>query len=64
MFIDGHKIDINTARVKEWVPNTHPKAPIGALQKVKFDNYLPGSKGYKRLPTPDELEFLKNVFSH
>ncbi len=42
VFKDGSKIDINAARVKEWVPNTHPKAPAGTLQKVKFENPLPG----------------------
>ena len=58
IFKDGSKIDINAARVKKWVPNNHPKAPAGALQKVKFENSLPGSKGYKRLPTREELNIL------
>jgi hypothetical protein len=47
-FKDGSKLDINAARVKEWVPNPHPNAPAGTLQKVKFDNFLPG---FKRLQT-------------
>ena len=58
IFKDGSKIDINAARVKEWIPNTHPKAPPGTLQKIKFPNSLPGSKGYKRLPTQRELDIL------
>jgi len=58
IFKDGSKIDINKARVKKWIPNTHPKAPAGTLQKVKFNNSLPGSKGYKRLPTQQELNIL------
>ena len=60
-FKDGSKIDINRTRVKEWVPNTHPNAPAGTLQKVKFDDSLPGSKGYKRKPTQSELDFLDNL---
>jgi hypothetical protein len=51
-------IDISPTRVKEFVPNTHPKAPPGTLDKVKFDNALPGSKGYKRPPTAEELRSL------
>ncbi|MBM2890535.1 hypothetical protein I4Q48_19150 [Leptospira interrogans] len=62
-FKDGSKIDINSARVKEWKPNEHPKAPEGALQKVKFEESLPGSKGYKRAPNQDEKNFLNNIFS-
>lgn len=61
IFKDGSKIDINAARVKEWVPNTHPKAPAGTLQKVKFENSLPGSKGYKREATQAEINYLKNL---
>ena len=60
IFKDGSKIDINAARVKQWVPNTHPKAPPGTLQKVKFPNSLPGTKGYKRLPTQQELDILNS----
>ena len=59
-FEDGSVIDINKARVKEWEPNKHPKAPPGTLQKKKFPDFLPGSKGYKRRPTNDEMEFLDN----
>ena len=59
-FDDGSKVDINEARVKEWEPNPHPKAPPGTLQKKKFPEPLPGSKGYKRRPTGDEMEFLDN----
>jgi len=53
---DGSVKDISPARVKEYVPNTHPKAPPGTLDKVKFENPLPGSKGYKREPTAEELK--------
>jgi hypothetical protein len=45
---DGSKTDITDDRVKEYTPNNHPKAPEGAMQKVKFENAQPGSKGYKR----------------
>ena len=58
---DGSIIDITPQRVKAFVPNTHPKAPSGALNRVKFDNAIPGSKGFKRLPTQQELDILKNV---
>jgi hypothetical protein len=61
IFKDGSKIDINGARVKQWTPNTHPSAPKGTLQKVKFDNSLPGTKGYKRTPTQSELNFLYSL---
>ena len=61
-FKDGSKIDINAVRVKEWTPNTHPNAPAGTLQKIKFDNSLPGTKGYKRTPTRDEIDFLNSNF--
>jgi hypothetical protein len=61
-FKDGSKIDITAARVKAWVPNTHPKAPAGTFQKVKFENFIIGSKGYKRLPTQYEIEFLNKLF--
>jgi hypothetical protein len=43
------------------VPNTHPNAPPGTLSRVKFDNAIPGSKGFKRLPTQQELDILKNA---
>lgn len=58
---DGSVKDISPARVKEYVPNTHPKAPPGTLDKVKFENPLPGSKGFKREPTAKELEILKDA---
>jgi hypothetical protein len=61
-FKNGNKMDINAARVKEWVPNLHPKAPKGTLSKVKFDDYLPGSKGYKRSPTSSEIDLLNSFF--
>lgn len=62
LFNDGSKMDITVARVKEWIPNVNPKAPVGTLQKVKFEKFLPGSKGYKRLPTLDEINFLDSIF--
>jgi RHS repeat-associated protein len=58
---DGSVKDISPARVKEYVPNTHPKAPPGTLDKVKFENPLPGSKGFKREPTAEELNVLKEA---
>jgi hypothetical protein len=62
LFKNGNKMDINAARVKEWVTNLHPDAPVGTYKKVKFDNFIPGSKGYKRVPTQGELDFLNNLF--
>ncbi|EHJ03934.1 RHS repeat-associated core domain-containing protein, partial [Marinobacter manganoxydans] len=58
---DGSVIDISPTRVKEFTPNTHPKAPPGSLQKTKFENSLPGSKGFKRAPTQQELDLLKDL---
>jgi len=58
-FPDKSVLDVSPDRVKEFVPNTHPKAPPGTLQKVPFENAQPGSKGYKRDPTPSDLEWLK-----
>ena len=58
---NGAVKDISPQRVKEYVPNTHPKAPSGALEKVKFPNAQPGSKGVKRDPTPEEVDILKNT---
>jgi hypothetical protein len=52
---DGSVKDVSRKRVKEYVPQTHPKAPPGSKQKVKFDNPLPGSKGYKREPTDEDI---------
>ena len=58
---DGSVIDISPKRVKEFVPNTNPNAPSGALNRVKFDNGIPGSKGFKRPPTQLELDILNNA---
>ncbi|MFH2122371.1 MAG: RHS repeat-associated core domain-containing protein [Pseudomonadota bacterium] len=57
---DGRIKDISPKRVKEYEPNNHPNSPPGIKQKVKFDNALPGSKGYKRAPTTNELKQLKH----
>ena len=57
---DGSVIDISTVRVKAYVPARSGYAPAGALHKVRFDDALPGSKGYKRLPTPEELALLRS----
>ncbi|WP_159466922.1 hypothetical protein [Dyadobacter sp. 3J3] len=62
LFKDGSKMVINAARVKEWIPNSHPNAPAGTLQKVKFEDFIPGSRGFKRAPTQDELDFLLKIF--
>lgn len=63
IFKDGSKIiDINATRVKEWIPKNHPNAPSGTLQKIKFEESLPGSKGYKRPPTTEEINFLNSLF--
>jgi hypothetical protein len=59
---DGSVLDITAKRVKEFVPNTHPNAPAGALQRVKFPNAQPGTKGFKRDPTADELRLLEETF--
>jgi hypothetical protein len=58
---DGSVIDISPARVKEYVPNMHPNAPEGALNQVKFPDALSGSKGYKRAPTLEELNYLRSL---
>ena len=58
---DNSVIDISPKRVKEFVPNTHPKAPPGAMSRVKYKNSLPNSKGYKRLPTKKEVVTLKKA---
>ena len=58
---DGSVIDISPTRVKEYVPNTHPNAPPGTLDRVKFPDALPGSKGYKRAPTLEELDILRGI---
>jgi len=59
--VDGSVIDITPSRVKEFVPHTHPNAPPGTLQRVRFNNAQPGSKGFKRNPTPDELKLLEQM---
>jgi hypothetical protein len=58
---DGSVVDISPQRVKEYVPNTHPNAPPGTLDRVRFPNAQPGSKGLKRDPTAEELEILRNL---
>jgi hypothetical protein len=58
---DGSVIDISPQRVKEYVPNTHQNAPPGALDRVRFPNAQPGSKGLKRDPTAEELEILRTL---
>jgi len=58
---DGSWKDISPNRVKEAVPNLHPKAPPDAIQRLKFDNPLPGTKGLKRTPTTDELKLLDTL---
>jgi hypothetical protein len=58
---DGSVIDITPSRVKEFTPVTDPRAPAGLLNQVKFPSdvpTLPGSKGYKRYPTAEELKVL------
>nr|WP_317200529.1 PAAR domain-containing protein [uncultured Psychrobacter sp.] len=58
---NGNVVDISRSRVKEYIPNNHPKAPPGVMQKRKFPNSLPGSKGYKRLPTNQEKKVLEHT---
>ena len=58
---DGSVIDITPTRVKEFTPNTNSQAPPGTLQRVKFPNALPGSKGFKRAPTVQELRLLEGL---
>ena len=48
---NGNIKDISKRRVKEYEPNTHPGIPKGTLNRVKFEDSLPKSKGFKRLPT-------------
>jgi RHS repeat-associated protein len=55
----GKLKDISPTRVKEWTPNTHPKAPQGALQRTRFENSQAGTKRLKRDPTPVEQQMLK-----
>jgi len=58
---DGSQSDITDERVKEYKPNNHPNAPKGTMQKVEFENPQPGSKGYKRDPSPKEKKLLDNA---
>jgi hypothetical protein len=58
---DGRILDISESRVKEYIPNSHPNAPEGILQKRTFDDALPNTKGYKRAPTQEELKLLENL---
>ncbi len=60
-FKNGNKKDISVKRVKESKPATHAKAPPGSMQKVKFKNALPHTKGLKRAPTPKELKLLEKL---
>jgi RHS repeat-associated protein len=55
---DGSVKDMSAQRVKEYVPKDHPSAPPGTKQKVEFENAQAGTKGYKRDPTPEELDEL------
>ncbi len=57
----GNVKDITPDRVKEFQPNTNPNAPEGAMQRVKFEDAQPGSKGLKRDPTSKELDLLKDA---
>jgi hypothetical protein len=59
---DGSQINITAKRVREWVPNTHPSAPPGTRQRVRFPNAQPGTNGFKRDPTPEELRLLDEAF--
>ena len=58
---DGSWKDISPNRVKEAVPNLHPKAPPDAMERLKYDSPLPGTKGLKRTPTADELNLLDTL---
>lgn len=62
IFKDGSKMDITTQRVKEWIPNLNPNAPVGTLQKVRFEEHILGSKGFKRTPTQYEIDFLNGLW--
>lgn len=59
-FTDLSKIDITSARVKEWTPilNKYPNSPL--RESLKFKKYIPGTKGLKRIPTSNEINFLNN----
>jgi hypothetical protein len=51
--------DVSLKRVKEFVPNNHPKAPPGQMQRMRFNDALDGSKGYKRAPTAAEARITR-----
>lgn len=57
---DGSYLEISGARVKAGVPNTHPRAPAGTIQKVHWPNPFPTDPA-KRLPTTGELDFLRET---
>ena len=59
---DGSILDVSPYRVKEYIPNKHPNAPSGALQRVKFsENTIPGTKEFKCFPVQEELDLLRNL---
>lgn len=58
---NGNVKDISPKRVKEFTPNTHPKAPSGSMNKVQFKDALPGTKGLKRAPIPSEIKQLDKL---
>ena len=57
---DGSYLDISGQRVKAGVPNMHPRAPAGAIQKVNWSNPFPTDPA-KRLPTAGEIDFLRET---
>lgn len=59
-YADGSTKDITGYRVKETVPNNHPKAPAGASNQVKSMENPINSSGTKREPTGFERELLEN----
>jgi RHS repeat-associated protein len=56
---EGRVKDISPTRVKEYVPNKHPAAPQGTMQRVRFQNAQKGSKDFKRDPSPAEQKMLQ-----
>lgn len=58
---DGRVVDISATRVKEFVPNTHPKAPPGTQQKVKFDTPYPDRKVLSDLLRRKSLNYWRNT---
>jgi len=59
---NGNIKDISPRRVKEFTPNNHPSAPKGRMNKVKYENAQPNSKGFKRDPTPSEFKMLEALW--